>query len=292
VDGDPGLLDLVDLDRYPLGDLAGEAGRSVVAEARRQLAARGAAELPAFINPAGVAALVADAEALAPRAHHSGGLGTAYLEIPDFTLPEDHPRLRFAPYAVGAVGYDVIPRPSPLRRLYQWDPLLDLIAAVLDRGPIYRYADPFGALNLAVMAEGDELQWHFDQTDFVVSLAIQSAVSGGDFEVAPRIRTAEDENYQAVAAVLDGDAGAVVTLAMTPGTLLIFEGRHSLHRVSPIKGATLRHVGLLAYDTKPGTVGSDLLRQDRYGRTEPWTEPPAIWPPTPSTPSTSPTPAS
>ena len=25
----------------------------------------------------------------------------------------------------------------------------DLIEAVLDRGPIYRYADPFGALNLA-----------------------------------------------------------------------------------------------------------------------------------------------
>ena len=31
----------------------------------------------------------------------------------------------------------------------------------------------------------------------------------------------------------------VVTLPMTPGTLLIFEGRHSLHRVSPIEGATL-----------------------------------------------------
>ncbi len=43
---------------------------------------------------------------------------------------------------------------------------------------------------------------------------------------------------------MDGDQrGGVVTLAMTPGTLLIFEGRHSLHQVSPIKGTTrLRHV--------------------------------------------------
>ena len=95
-----------------------------------------------------------DAGSLAARAHHSGGLGTAYLEFPDFDLPEDHPRLQFAPYAVGAVGYDVIPRPSPLRQLYEWDALLGLIAAVLDRGPLYRYADPFGALNLAVMAAG------------------------------------------------------------------------------------------------------------------------------------------
>jgi hypothetical protein len=66
---------------------------------------------------------------------------------------------------------------------------------------------------------------------------------------------------------------------MTAGTLLIFEGRHSLHRVSPVEGAVRRHVGLLAYDTKPGTMGSDLLRMDRYGRTVAFTDPPADWPP-------------
>jgi hypothetical protein len=65
---------------------------------------------------------------------------------------------------------------------------------------------------------------------------------------------------------------------MTPGTLLVFEGRNSLHRVSPVQGRRLRHVGLLAYDTKPGTMGSDLLRSDRYGRTEAFGEPPTNWP--------------
>ena len=54
---------------------------------------------------------------------------------------------------------------------------------------------------------------------------------------------------------------------MTPGTLLIFEGRHSVHRVSRIAGATDRLVGLLAYDTKPGTCSTELLRLARYGRT-------------------------
>jgi len=280
MDSDVEPLHLVDLDLYPLANLAGPVGRTVVADARAQLATTGAAELPGFVNPGGVAVLVEDAERLAPRAHHSGGEGTAYLEFPDFSLPEDHPRLRFAPYAVGAVGYDVIPRDSPLRRLYESDALLGLIAAILDRGPLYRYADPFGALNLAVMAEDDQLQWHFDQTDFVVSLAIQSADRGGDFEVVPRIRSAADEHYPEVARVLADDRADVVTLAMTPGTLLIFEGRHSLHRVSPIGGPLLRHVGLLAYDTTPGTMGSDLLRHDRYGRTEPFAEPPTTWPPT------------
>ena len=272
------LSELVDLGRYPLDDLSGPQGTAVVETARARLAACGAAELPGFVTPAGVGALVADAESLASRAHRSGGMGTAYLELPDPGRPEGHPRRYLAPYAVGAVGYDVIPRSSPLRRLYESDAVASLVAAVLDRGPLYRYADPCGALNLAVMGEGDELQWHFDQTDFVVSLAIQAAESGGDFDVAPRIRRAQDENYPGVARVLDGDRGPVVTLAMTPGTLLVFEGRHSLHRVSPIAGTRRRHVGLLAYDTAPGTTGSDLLRMARYGRTEPFPDPPSAWP--------------
>jgi hypothetical protein len=270
---------LVDLERYPVLSPEAPAYRATVESARQEMRQRGAAEIRGFIAPASLPRLVADAEHLAARAHHSGGQGTAYLEFPDFTLPPDHPRLQFADYAVGAVAYDITPRTSPLRQLFEWDPMKDLIEAVLDRGPIFRYGDPFGALNLSVMGQGEQLQWHFDQTDFVVSLAIQSARSGGDFEVAPRIRQADDERYDAVAAVLAGDRSDVETLAMTPGTLLIFEGRYSLHRVSPIIGDRLRHVGLLAYDTKPGTMGSDLLRSDRYGRAEAFAEPPMSWPP-------------
>ena len=79
-------------------------------------------------------------------------------------------------------------------------------------------------------------------------------------------QAATDESYEAVRAVLDGSSDRVVQLEMTPGTLLIFEGRHSIHRVSAIHGPTPRLVGLLAYDTKPGTCSSELLRLARYGR--------------------------
>jgi hypothetical protein len=271
-------LELVDLRRYPIDEAASPGYAAAVDAARAQLAELGAAELDGFVTDDGVRALVADAEALADRSFHSEGVGTAYLELPEDHWPAQHPRQTWAPYAVGAVGYDVIPRASPLRRLYESALLLGFLEAVLDRGTLHRYADLCGALNLAVMGKGDELQWHFDQTDFVVSLAIQPAEHGGDFDVVPRIRSADDERYDDVARVLDGDATGVVTLPMTPGTLLVFEGRHSLHRVSPIEGDVRRHVGLLAYDTKPGTVSSDLLREVRYGRTTPFAEPPSTWP--------------
>jgi predicted 2-oxoglutarate/Fe(II)-dependent dioxygenase YbiX len=53
---------------------------------------------------------------------------------------------------------------------------------------------------------------------------------------------------------------------MHAGSLMIFNGRTSLHKVTPIEGHTLRIVALLAYDTKSGTDSSDELKLSRYGR--------------------------
>ncbi len=229
----------------------------------------GACEIAGFVRADALSCFVDDARALAPLAFRSGGPGTVYLDFPDESFPPEHPRQWLGNYGVGAVAYDLFPMSSPIRRLYEWDELRRFVAAILGLDEIFPYADPLGALNLAVMDDGDELQWHFDQTDFVVSLALQDADEGGDFEVAPRIRTADDEHYDDVAAVLDGRSERVVTLPMTPGTLLVFAGRHSLHRVSPISGATPRLVALFGYDTRQGTMSSELLKAVRYGRTEP-----------------------
>jgi len=262
--GDP--ADLVDLERYPITDLSSGQLASVVAGAHAGLEGLGAAELGGFIRGEAMVWLLRDSESLAPLAWKSGGVGTAYLAPPPEDATEGDPRRWAGPYSTGAVAYDLFPPTSPLRALYEWEPLKDFVGAILQAGPLHRYADPCGALNLAVMSEGDELQWHYDMTDFVVSLAIRDAESGGDFEVAPRIRSADDEHFADVATVLAGDRSQVVVLEMTPGTLLVFAGRYSLHRVSPVVGPVDRYVGLLAYDTKPGTVSSDALRKVRYGR--------------------------
>jgi hypothetical protein len=258
--------ELVDVARYPITRRGEPTGRSLVERCRRQLAESGACELPGFLTPAAVEALASEAGVLAPLAHRSRVEGTCYLDFPDESFPEGHPRRVLGPNATGAVPYDQFPSDSGIRALYEWEPLRDFVAAALDKARLYPYADPLGALNLAVMEAGDELAWHFDQTDFVVSLALVPAARGGDFEYAPRIREPENERYDRVARVLHGDDGPVRRLPMTPGTLLLFEGRYSLHRVAPIEGDRARLVALLAYDTKPGTTSSKLLRLVRYGR--------------------------
>jgi hypothetical protein len=104
-------------------------------------------------------------------------------------------------------------------------------------------------------------------TDFVVSIAIQSSVSGGHFENAKQIRNAEQPNYETIQKVLNGQSPeSVRTEPMTPGTLMLFNGRWSMHRVTMIEGDVPRYVALLAYDTKPGTDSTDTLKMSRYGR--------------------------
>ena len=264
-------VSLVDLDRYPIDDLDGPECAAVVAEHAAALGARGVSVLPGFLQPGAVAAMVAECDALAERAHHQDVQGTPYLELPDEAAwPAEHPRRTWARSSVHTLGYDQMPRSSALRALFESDALLQLLERVLGRGQLYRYADPIGALNVAVMVDGDELGWHFDQTDFVVSVAIQSSTAGGDFENAAHVRAADDERYETVAGVLRGECrDDIVVEPMTPGTLMLFEGRRSLHRVTPIAGDRPRYVGLLGYDTKPDTMSSELLKLVRYGRAEP-----------------------
>jgi hypothetical protein len=257
---------LVDLDRYPILAPTAPAGRALARRCRAELDATGACELEGFLRPEATARMVSESESLASVAHRNAGKGTPYLEIPDPTWPEDHPRRSFGEYGVDVVPYDRVPASHGLRCLYEWDPLMEFVAAAIGAPQLFRYADPLGALNVAVMGDGDRLQWHYDQTDFVVSLALRGAEAGGDFEYVPLVRSRTDENYPAVQRLLGGDERAVRRVPMRPGTLLLFEGRCSIHRVSPIRGATTRLVALLAYDTKPGTCASEVLQKARYGR--------------------------
>jgi hypothetical protein len=263
--------DLLDRAAYPVTAIGSDARAALVARCRAQLAKNGACELAGFVTAAATARMVEESDTLVPVGHHAAGPITSYLDAPDASLPADHPRRWLGRSSLAAVAYDLIPPTHALRALFEWVPLMTFLADVLGVPRLYRYADPFGALNVAVMREGDELAWHFDQTDFVVSIALRDADEGGDFEYAPHVRSADDERYDDVRAVLDGDPARVKRVPMTPGTLLLFQGRYSLHRVTKIRGATSRLVALLAYDTKPGTVSSDLLRLARYGRSVPST---------------------
>jgi hypothetical protein len=258
----------VNLDRYPLFEKHSSKRLTIEEDCARQIKETGIALLPGFLNDEGLKRMIEEARSLIPLSFHSHVEGNAYLSPCDDTLPADHTINLTEPTSLGAIAYDQIPKAHALRKLYECDHLMDFISSSMVRNQkLYRYADPMGALNISVMKDGDYLRWHFDQTDFVVSICLQDADSGGDFEYVPFIRSAATENYDQVKHVLQGDMSLVKKVPMEPGTLVFFEGRHAIHRVTPIKGSTPRLIALLGYDTKPGTKSSEHLHYLRYGRT-------------------------
>jgi len=264
-----GPASCVDLERYPVGALDSAVGQEFLVAQRHALAQRGVAILPGFVKADAVAAMAAEGIALRDQGHLQDVWGTPYLEVPDHSLPEDHPRRYLGRSLTHVIAYDLLPEDSLLRALYEWDPLMNFVGEILERRPLYRMTDPLGALNVAVMPDGHTQTWHYDNAEFVVSLALQASTAGGAFECASFIRNADDENYTEVARVLAEQAPhRVEVLPMVPGTLMIFCGRRSLHRVSPVLGPVPRVVALLAYDTRPESDTNELFKLMRYGRTE------------------------
>ena len=66
--------------------------------------------------------------------------------------------------------------------LYQSNKIRDFLGDVLGFDAFYRLADPIGAMTVNVMSSGHSHGWHFDEALFTVSVMLQSAQSGGEFE--------------------------------------------------------------------------------------------------------------
>jgi hypothetical protein len=265
---DWGPADLIDLDRYPILDPESPRGAKLIGDIRARMAETVLCALPGFLKASVVPRLAAETEALVPLAYRGPHEASPYFfsyGTDLSSLPPDHPRRRKSPRRLSQVAYDLVPETALIRRLYEWQPLADFLARALGVPALYRGADRFQALNLSVMEEDGCQQWHFDTNESNITLLVQAAEAGGEFEYVPLIRSEEDENYDEVKRVLDGDSRRVVRLAQDPGMLVLFRGRRSLHRVAPCRGKRRRLQSVLAFNSRPGVVGSHASNLLHYG---------------------------
>jgi hypothetical protein len=256
---------LIDLERYPIDALDTDTGRRIVTRFADDLGSEGMCRLDGFLRPSAVDALCAEANALASGGSYALKECNAYFTPRNPDLPDDDARNIMTPRCLGMVAGDLISVESGLQSLYRWEPLRRFLSAVLGKGEVYTLADKYQALNISVMPEGPGHNWHFDDPDFVVTLMLQKPDKGGAFECVPGLRTPDDENYHGVREVLLGARDKVRVVPFQPGTLMIFRGHYSLHRVSPVEGKTPRLVAILSYSTKPNYYGSMVANRLVYG---------------------------
>ncbi|MBT7647828.1 MAG: hypothetical protein HN768_12315 [Rhodospirillaceae bacterium] len=260
---------LFDTERYPVGDPDCTAYRDLVARARKDLDADNCARLPGFIRPDVLEAMQREARGLAPRATYTEAWLNPYFSDPPEDCPENHPLQRFALRCHGMVRGDLFDASGAIWLAFQDADLCGFVADCLGHEELFSYRDPFGCVNVNVQSQGREFSWHFDHNDFTVSILLDAPDGGGVFEYVPDIRTGDDERYDAVERVLDGDRSAVRTLALRPGDLQLFRGGNTLHRVTAPTGETQRLSLLLSYVTDPGHIASPAYAERLWGEVHP-----------------------
>ncbi|MFC8227261.1 arpA protein [Streptomyces sp. NPDC057287] len=264
------LDQVVDTDRYPLSDPESTEARAVVARARRELAEAGCTVLPDFVRPSFHDVLREECAALAPHAYFDVETVNVYNIEVDAELPGHHPGRRTFERGNAFVARDRIPGDALISRLYAHEPFQRFVADCFALPRLYELADPLSGLVLNVVRPGMGHPWHFDTNEYTVSMLTQEAQEGGSFEYCPNIRSAEDERFDDVRAVLDGSpARQPERLPLRPGDLQLFKGRYSLHRVSPVRGGLARHSAIFAYSERPGVIGSVARTRQLFGRVLP-----------------------
>ena len=257
----------VDLEAYPIADTADPGYGVLVERCRRDLDARQYCVLPGFVRSDALAAMVEEVAGLVGRAYANTSHRNCYLQrAPDPALPEDHPRNIFFDASYRMIANDLFAETSLLKGLYRWAPVGRLIADIVGAEVLYPNEDPYQPVNVLCYGEGDRSAWHFDSTNaFTVTLMLQAAGAGGDFEIAPDTRSEADPDTGPLREVLLGDRARVVRVPREPGALVIFRGCNSVHRVTPVEGPTRRLMAVFVYETEPGVTGDPEVNETVYG---------------------------
>ncbi|MCY3769958.1 MAG: hypothetical protein OXG56_11445 [Gammaproteobacteria bacterium] len=259
------MNECINLGKYPFYGADESLEDEFIADCRQVYRRTGICELPEFILPSALDILAGEASQWMDSAYFCDNSHNAYLDTPDCPKGPGSVEHTMERTVVGSIPYDRIDPGSLLNQIYLWDPLKDFIGRVLGKSPFYRFSDPMGACSINVFVEGGEHGWHFDESEYSVTLMLQSPEQGGEFEYVPRIRGMENEQSM-VGSVLHGNRSGVENLPFVPGTLLIFGGKQTLHRVTRVSGPTPRLVPVLCFAEEPGRVNSEKVRKLFWGR--------------------------
>lgn len=257
---------LIDLARYPIDRHGRE---EVISAVRADLAKDGCAVLKGFLTPEGVAQIAAETDKVADKGHLSHEKTNPYFTADNPSLPNGDPRRQFYHRSNAFIAADYFSAGGPLRSVHDFPGFDSFIQACLQEREFYRYADPLADVIVNMAKEGPGFPWHFDTNNFTVTLAIQNAELGGEFQYAPMIRNARNECLDDVKEVLADRSNKVVSLNLEPGDLQLFKGRYSLHRVMPLQGKKPRYVAIFSYVSEPNMVGAPERTRQLYGRVLP-----------------------
>lgn len=273
----------INLDFYPLDNPHSQEYSQLVKRGADMLSRTGCATFPAFLTDDATEAACLMAQRSSRSAFVTNDKHNAYqLPKVDETLPINHVRNLEMNTQVASIAFDEMLPTSPLRRLYAYEGLVQFIGDVVGKS-LHRISDPLGACTVNIFRSGWEHAWHFDESEFTTTLCLQQADVGGNFEFSHPLRNCQEElaisevthilSHHSEYSPLEDCSSqpsvvpTITTANFEPGTLQIFAGRYSLHRVTRIDSEKERLVAVLCFGTEPGIINSHTVQQMFWGRT-------------------------
>lgn len=260
------MRDILDLDRYPLHQPGSAAWKNLVDHCRIDLASNGMFNLEGLVREEAMQRAITEVKpVMESRSFVHKRLHNVYFrkEIPE--LGPDHPALRQVQTVSHTVCADQIPDSVPVW-IYEWPQFAVFLAACLEKESLFTMRDPLARVNVIAYRDGEALNWHFDRSQFTTTILFQAPEQGGEFQYRSDLRSESDPNFDGVARLLRGDDTEVKTLALKPGTLNVFFGKNTLHRVTPTIGTRERLIAVFSYYERPGVTFSEEERLGFYGR--------------------------
>ncbi len=257
----------LNLDTFPIDQPESAAYIALVDRCRIDLEKHGMFNLDGFLKPE-IAKQVA--EELTPLSlnssfTHKRAHNIYFLKkIPG--LDNNHPALRQFETVNHTLCGDQI-EDSPVMDIYRYQPLINFLADVMGKPNLHAMDDAMACANVMTYRDGEALNWHFDRSEFTTTMLLQKPESGGVFQYRTGLRTDDDPNYQGVAGFLNGDDTKMQSMDVVPGTLNVFRGKNTAHRVSKVEGKRDRMIAVFCYYENPGVSFSNEDRMGFYGRT-------------------------
>ena len=260
------MQNILDLDRYPLDKESSPEWRAMVAQAVAELDANGMFNLEGLVKPDAVQKLVAHIKPLMDtQSYMHRRLHNIYFQSEIPGLEPEHPALRKVETINHTLCADQL-ADSVVMSVYQYPPFARFLAATMGKSQLHVMQDPLASVNVMAYRAGEALNWHFDRSEFTTTLLLQAPETGGEFEYRSDLRSANDPNYAGVAELLEGRDPQVKRIRLQAGTLNVFRGKNTAHRVTTVQGQVDRYIAVFSYYEKPGVTFTDAERLGFYGR--------------------------
>ncbi len=256
------MVNIIDVQRHPIGDL-----NSYAVRCKEELLKNSILILNKFLTKEALLELQHEANILQKNAFYCSQNHNVLLADKNRILKNNHPCNVEVVSDKGCVPHDLIPAHSHLRAIYASEIFKNFVQSVLSVDTLYPYADSLSSINYNYYQKSQQLGWHFDNASFAIGLLIKSSVLGGKFQYVTDARNVEKDtvNVPLIKAVLENNY-PVEEIQIEEGTLVLFNGRNYLHRVTPVASSKPRILVTLNYNLEKDLELTENARLTFFGR--------------------------